>query len=128
PVMEKRDNLYWYPTLYEGRECSQNVMYGGAVPNQQQQDLIPWLVENFGKKFYLLGSNYIYPKIENSTCKMLLDKAGGEVVGEDYVPLGHSEFGSVLDKLKDAKPDVIFCTVVGDSVIALCRQYKAAGF
>ncbi|PGH56352.1 ABC transporter substrate-binding protein [Azospirillum palustre] len=128
PVFEKRKNLYWYPTLYEGRECSKNVMYTGAVPNQQQKEFIPWLVKTFGKKFYLIGSNYIYPKEENNVCKILLKELGGEVVGEEYVPLGHSEFGSVLNKFRETKPDVIFSTVVGDSVIALHKQYKAAGF
>jgi urea transport system substrate-binding protein len=127
PVFEKYENLYWYPTLYEGRECSKNVIYTGAVPNQQQKDFVPWLVKNKGKKFYLIGSNYIYPKEENNVCKILLKQLGGEVVGEEYVPLGHSEFSSVIQKFKDTKPDVIFSTVVGDSVVALHRQYKAAG-
>jgi urea transport system substrate-binding protein len=127
PVFEKYKNLYWYPTLYEGRECSQNVIYTGAVPNQQQKDFIPWLVQNFGKRFYLIGSNYIYPKEENNVCKILLNRLGGEVVGEEYVPLGHSEFSSVIQKFQVTKPNVIFSTVVGDSVVALHRQYKAAG-
>ncbi|MHC2426479.1 ABC-type branched-subunit amino acid transport system substrate-binding protein [Bradyrhizobium elkanii] len=65
PVFERQNNLYWYPTLYEGRECSKNVIYTGAVPNQQQDEFVPWLVKKFGKKFYLIGSNYIYPKEEN---------------------------------------------------------------
>lgn len=127
PVFEKYNNLYWYPTLYEGRECSQNVIYTGAVPNQQQKEFVPWLVKNFGKRFYLIGSNYIYPKEENNVCKILLKQLGGEVVGEEYVPLGHSEFSSVIQKFQDTKPNVIFSTVVGDSVVALHRQYKAAG-
>ncbi len=127
PVFEKYHNLYWYPTLYEGRECSTNVIYTGAVPNQQQKDFIPWLVKNFGKKFYLIGSNYIYPKEENNVCKILLKQLGGEVVGEEYVPLGHSEFSAVINKFKATQPNVIFSTVVGDSVVALHRQYKAAG-
>ncbi len=127
PVFEKRNNLYWYPTLYEGRECSKNVIYTGAVPNQQQDEFIPWLVEKFGKKFYLIGSNYIYPKEENNYCKKLLEKLGAEVVNEEYVPLGHSEFSSVINKIQSTKPDVIFSTVVGDSVVALHRQYRAAG-
>ena len=127
PVFEKRNNLYWYPTLYEGRECSKNVIYTGAVPNQQQDEFIPWLIKNFGKKFYLIGSNYIYPKEENNYCKKLLEKYGGEVVNEEYVPLGHSEFSSVVNKFKSMQPNVIFSTVVGDSVVALHRQYRAAG-
>lgn len=127
PVVEKRNNLYFYPTLYEGRECSKNVIYTGAVPNQQQDEFVPWLVEKFGKKFFLIGSNYIYPKEENNYCKKLLEKLGGEVVNEEYVPLGHSEFSSVINKIKSTQPNVIFSTVVGDSVVALHRQYRAAG-
>ena len=127
PVFEKQNNLYWYPTLYEGRECSKNVIYTGAVPNQQQDDFVPWLVEKFGKRWYLIGSNYIYPKEENNYCKKLLAELGAEVVAEEYVPLGHSEFSSVINKLKAEKPNVIFSTVVGDSVVALHRQYHAAG-
>ncbi len=127
PVFERYHNLYWYPTLYEGRECSLNCIYTGAVPNQQQRDFIPWLVKNFGKRFYLIGSNYVYPKEENNVCKILLKRLGGEVVGEEYVPLGQSEFSSVIQKFKNTKPNVIFSTVVGDSVVALHRQYKTAG-
>jgi urea transport system substrate-binding protein len=127
PVFEKQKNLYWYPTLYEGRECSKNVIYTGAVPNQQQDEFIPYLIKNFGKKFYLIGSNYIYPKEENNYCKKLLEKYGAEVVNEEYVPLGHSEFSSVINKFRNTQPNVIFSTVVGDSVVALHRQYRAAG-
>ncbi len=127
PVFEKRKNLYFYPTLYEGRECSKNVIYTGAVPNQQQDEFVPWLIEKFGKRWYLIGSNYIYPKEENNYAKKLLAQYGAEVVREEYVPLGHSEFSSVINKFRSEKPDVIFSTVVGDSVVALHRQYRAAG-
>ena len=127
PVFEKRKNLYFYPTLYEGRECSKNVIYTGAVPNQQQDEFIPYLVKTYGKRWSLIGSNYIYPKEENNYCKLLLKKLGCEVLMEEYVPLGHSEFSSVVNKFKNDKPDVIFSTVVGDSVVALHKQYRAAG-
>jgi len=127
PVFEKRNNLYFYPTLYEGRECSKNVIYTGAVPNQQQDEFVPWLIEKFGTRWYLIGSNYIYPKEENNYCKKLLAQYGAEVVKEEYVPLGHSEFSSVINKFRGEKPDVIFSTVVGDSVVALHRQYRSAG-
>ncbi len=126
PVTEQRKNLYWYPTLYEGRECSRNVMYGGAVPNQQQDDLIAWAIENYGPRFYMIGNNYVYPKEENNYCKTLLAELGGEVVNEEYVPLGHSDFSSVINRIRSEKPDVIFATVVGDSDVAFARQYHAA--
>ena len=128
PVVEGRDNLYWYPTLYEGRECSRNVMYGGAVPNQQPQQLVPWLAENFGGRFYLIGNNYVYPREENNVCKMILDQIGGEAVHEEYVPMGHSDFSSVINRIRQTNPDVIFCTLVGDSDVAFQRQFHAAGF
>lgn len=128
PVVESRNGLYWYPTLYEGRECSRNIMYGGAVPNQQQQEFVPWLFKNFGSKFYLLGNNYVYPKEENNVCRMILEQLGGEVVHEEYVPMGHSDFSSVINRIRSTGPDVIFCTLVGDSDVAFARQYHAAGF
>ncbi|MFQ3788966.1 transporter substrate-binding domain-containing protein [Halomonas sp. A29] len=128
PVVEGRDNLYWYPTLYEGRECSRNVMYGGAVPNQQQQEFVPWLVENFGGRFYLIGNNYVYPREENNVCKMILEQVGGGPVHEEYVPMGHSDFSSVINRIRQTNPDVIFCTLVGDSDVAFQRQFHAAGF
>lgn len=127
PVVEGQNNLYWYPTLYEGRECSRNVMYGGAVPNQQQQDFVPWLVENYGGRFYLIGNDYVYPREENNVARMLLDQLGGEAVHEEYVPLGHSEFSSVINRIRQMQPEVIFCTLVGDSDVAFQRQYHAAG-
>ncbi|MCC5809350.1 MAG: transporter substrate-binding domain-containing protein [Ectothiorhodospiraceae bacterium] len=128
PVVEGRNNLYWYPTLYEGRECSRNVMYGGAVPNQQQQEFVPWLAENFGGRFYLIGNNYVYPREENNVCKIILDRIGGEPVHEEYVPMGHSDFSSVINRIRREQPDVIFCTLVGDSDVAFQRQFHAAGF
>jgi urea transport system substrate-binding protein len=126
PVTEQQNNLYWYPTLYEGRECSRNVMYGGAVPNQQQDDLIPWAIKNFGPRFYMIGNNYVYPKEENNYCKTLLAKYGGEVVHEEYVPMGHSDFSSAINRIRSEQPNVIFATVVGDSDVAFARQYHAA--
>lgn len=126
PVAEQRNNLYWYPTLYEGRECSRNVMYGGALANQQQDILIPWLVENYGPRFYMIGNNYVYPKEENNYCKTLLKDLSGEVVHEEYVPMGHSDFSSVLNRIRTEEPDVIFSTLVGDSDVAFARQYHAA--
>ncbi|GAB1362972.1 transporter substrate-binding domain-containing protein [Rhodobacter sp.] len=128
PVVEQRKGLYWYPTLYEGRECSRNIMYGGVVPNQHQRDFVPWLVKNFGGKFYLLGNNYVYPKEENNVCKMLLAELGGEAVHEEYVPLGHSDFSSIINRIRSTGPSLVFCTLVGDSDVAFMRQFHAAGF
>ena len=128
PVVMARDHLFYYPTCYEGRECTQNIINTGPLANQHSQDLIPFMVENFGPKVYLVGSNYIWPKESNKNAKVWLERVGGEVVGEDYVPLGGSEFTPIFNKIRQQQPDFIFSTVVGDSDIALHKQFLQEGF
>ena len=82
PVFEKRNNMYFYPTYYEGYECSKNVVYTGAVPNQQLSNFIPWIFKNLNKKkFFIVGSNYVYPREMAKVCKILIEQNGGETVG-----------------------------------------------
>lgn len=128
PTVMSRDNLLFYPTCYEGKECSQNIVCTGPLANQHSQELIPYMVENFGKRVFFVGSNYVWPKESNKNAKIWLEEAGGELLGEEYVPLGSSEFGPVLNKIRSAKPDFIFSTVVGSSDIAFHRQFRQAGF
>jgi urea transport system substrate-binding protein len=123
-----RDHLFYYPTCYEGRECTQNIINTGPLANQHSQDLIPFMVKNFGPKVYFVGSNYIWPKESNKNAKVWLERAGGELLGEEYVPLGGSEFAPIFNKIRQAKPDFIFSTVVGDSDIALHKQFLQEGF
>jgi len=128
PIVMARDHLLYYPTCYEGRECTQNIINTGPLANQHSQDLIPFMVENFGPKVYLVGSNYIWPKESNKNAKVWLERAGGEVLGEDYVPLGGSEFSPIFNKIRQQQPDFIFSTVVGDSDIAMKKQFLQEGF
>ena len=127
PVFEKYNGVLLYPTLYEAQECSYNCFYTGAVPNQQLTDFVPWLIKNVGPKFYLIGSNYIYPKETNREVKALLAKHGGQTIAEEYAPLGHTEFSTNINKMKAAKPDVIFSDLVGDSIVAFYKQYRQFG-
>lgn len=128
PVVMQQNNLLFYPTCYEGAECTQNTVCTGPLANQHSKDLIPFMVKNFGKKAFFVGSNYVWPKESNKNAKIWMEQAGGEVVGEEYIPLGSSEFGPVLAKIREAQPDFIFSTVVGASDIAFHRQFKQAGF
>ena len=127
PVFEKTNSVLLYPTLYEAQECSYNCFYTGAVPNQQLTDFVPWLIKNVGPKFYLIGSNYIYPKETNREVKALLAKHGGQTVAEEYAPLGSTEFSTTINKIKAAKPNVVFSDLVGDSIVAFYKQYKQFG-
>ena len=128
PIVMSQNSLLYYPTCYEGAECTQNDICTGPLANQHSKDLIPYMVKNFGKKVFFVGSNYVWPKESNKNAKVWLEHAGGELVGEEYIPLGSSEFGPVLGKIRDTKPSFIFSTVVGASDIAFHKQFKQEGF
>ena len=128
PLVTLNNHLLYYPTFYEGRECWQNVICTGAVPNQQSIDLIPYMVEHFGPRVYFVGSNYQFPKVSNRSAKVWLKRVRGELVGERYVPLGLGIFGEAFKDIKREKPDWIFSTVVGDSDVYFRQQYIKAGF
>ncbi len=127
PVFEKSNGLLWYPVQYEGNECSHNVFYTGACPNQQIEPAVSWLLKNRGKKFFLLGSDYVFPRTANLIIKSQLKSEGGELVGEEYTPLGHMEYSTVINKIRAAKPDVVFSTINGDSNVAFYKQLKNVG-
>lgn len=129
PVVERLNGLLWYPTLYEGFEFSPSVIYTGAAPNQNSLALCQYLIENYGTRFYLIGSDYIYPRESNRIMRELLHHAGGEVVGETYLRLNakRHEFPPVIAECRRLRPDVIFSTVVGDSTVFLYQAYADAG-
>ncbi len=127
PVFEKLNGLLYYPTYYEGLEISPNIMYTAQEATQSSIAATEWLYENRGKSYYLVGSDYIWPRTTIKLCKITLDRLGGTVAGEDYYPLGDIEFSSAINKIKAAKPDVIINCVVGGSNVAFFKQLKAAG-
>ena len=129
PVFEDADHMLWYPVQYEGQECSKNIFYTGAAPNQQIEPAVAWLLENKGKDFFLVGSDYVFPKTANTIIKAQLEAEGGNTVGEDYLPLGSTEVAPIVSKIKAALPDggVIFNTLNGDSNVAFFKELKNAG-
>lgn len=127
PVFEANNGLLWYPVQYEGMESSPNIFYTGAAPNQQIVPAVEWLLKNKGKKFFLLGSDYVFPRTANKIIKAQLKAMGGELVAEEYTPLGHTDYSTIVNKVKTAKPDVIFNTLNGDSNVAFFKQLKDAG-
>lgn len=128
PVFEQYNGMLYYPTFYEGLEQSPNVIYTGQEATQQILAGIDWVVDaKEAKTFYLLGSDYIWPRTSNKIARKHIDKLGHKVVGEEYYPLGHTQFNSVINKIKLRKPDVVFISVVGGSNVAFYKQLKAAG-
>ena len=129
PIFERENGLLYYPTFYEGLEQSKNVVYTGQEATQQILAGLDWVAKEKGAKtFYLLGSDYIWPRTSNKIArKHIEDKLGLKVVGEEYYPLGHTQFNSVINKIRLKKPDVIYAIVVGGSNVAFYKQLKAAG-
>lgn len=127
PVFEHYNNLLWYPVQYEGNECSKNIIYSGACPNQQIEPAVKWLLENKGKKFFLVGSDYVFPRTANAIIKNQLKALGGDVVGEQYAPLGHMEFSTIVNKIRASGADVVFSTINGDSNVPFYKEFAAAG-
>lgn len=127
PVFEKYDHLLIYPVQYEGLEASKNIIYTGATANQQIMPGVSWLLKNGYKKFYLLGSDYVFPRTANLIVKAQLKDERGILVGEEYTPLGHTEYSTIINKIKEAKPDIVFNSLNGDSNVAFFKQLRAAG-
>ncbi|WP_240376952.1 transporter substrate-binding protein [Bacillus piscicola] len=124
PILEKYGCLLVYPTLYEGQECHPHVFYTGEVPNQQVHTLLDYGTRHFGKRVYAVGNDYIYPRETNEQVKTFLKEKGGSLVGERYVPLGHASFYEMMQDILLTKPDFIFSTLVGSSIIPFYQTYQ----
>jgi urea transport system substrate-binding protein len=129
PVFEKENGLLYYPTFYEGLEQSKNVFYTGQEATQQIIAGLDWLQkEKKAKTFFLIGSDYIWPRTSNKIARKHIENVlKGKVVGEEYYPLGHTQFGSLINKIKMAKPDAVYAIIVGGSNVSFYKQLKAAG-
>ncbi|HMK81372.1 MAG TPA: urea ABC transporter substrate-binding protein [Xanthobacteraceae bacterium] len=129
PVFEQYNGMLYYPTFYEGLEASKNVIYTGQEATQQIIAGLNWVEKEKGAKtFYLLGSDYIWPRTSNKIARKHIENfLKLKVVGEEYFPLGHTQFNSVINKIKLTKPDVIYAIIVGGSNVAFYKQLKAAG-
>ena len=127
PVFEGNNGLLFYPVQYEGLESSPNIFYTGATTNQQIVPAIEYLLDQGKTKFFLLGSDYVFPRTSNLIINKQLEAAGLTAVGEEYTPLGHTEYSTVIAKIREADPDVVFNTLNGDSNVAFFKQLKDVG-
>lgn len=121
PVVERHDHLMFYPVQYEGLEQSPNIVYMGASPNQQILPGSRWAFDHLGKRVYLLGSDYFFPRAANHIIRDLAEASGAQILGERYLPLGSTDFETALDEIRQARPDVILNTLNGDSNLAFFK-------
>ncbi len=127
PVVEELYSLLWYPVQYEGMEASPNIMYMGASPNQQVIPAVDYCAEMFGKKMYLIGNDYIFPRTANKIIKAQLAQLKGEIAGENYVPMDHKNFETIVKDIIREKPDVILNTLNGESNISFFNELTKNG-
>jgi urea transport system substrate-binding protein len=130
PIFEKENGMLYYPTFYEGLEASKNVIYTGQEATQQILWGLNWANETMGaKSFFLIGSDYIWPRTSNKIARIHIEKflKGCKVVGEEYYPLGYTDFGALINKVKLARPDCIYSIIVGGSNVSWYKQLHSAG-
>jgi urea transport system substrate-binding protein len=130
PHFEENYGLLFYPVQYEGNECSNFVVYSGAAPNQQILPAVEWLMSKEGgshKKFFLIGTDYVFPRTANLVIRKYLEKNGGTTVAEEYTPFEHKEYQSLVQKIKASDADVVFSTINGDSNINFYNEMAAQG-
>jgi urea transport system substrate-binding protein len=127
PVVETQQGLLWYPVQYEGLEQSPNVVYLGATTNQQIIPAVEYLLAQDKRRFFLIGSDYVFPRTANAIIKAQLAASGGVLVGEAYLPLGSTAVMTTVQEIRTAQPDIVFNTLNGDSNVAFFQQLRAAG-
>ena len=127
PIFEKYNHLLIYPIQYEGLEQSPNIVYTGAAPNQQIIPAVKWSFDNLGKKFFLVGSDYVFPRTANAIIKDQVKALKGEIVGEEYILLGSKDVKDIVKKIIKTQPDVILNTINGDSNIAFFTALRNSG-
>ncbi|MDR0819223.1 MAG: urea ABC transporter substrate-binding protein [Oscillospiraceae bacterium] len=127
-VFEDYESLLWYPVQYEGMEQSPNIIYTGAAPNQQIVPAIEYLIDEGYTKFFLLGSDYVFPRTANMIIKAQVEAAGLEVVGEEYAAMDQTDFSSIIAKIEAAKPDVIVNTLNGTGNVSFFKQMSEKNY
>lgn len=128
PVVETADHLLIYPMAHEGLEQSPNIVYTGAAPNQQITPAVQWSHSSLGaRRFFLVGSDYVWPRCVNAIAADQIRGLGAEVVDEAYVPFGSTALDDVVRRIAATAPDVILSSVAGDSALAFARALRAAG-
>lgn len=134
PVATQADKLLLYPTFYEGQSqqfypgvCNPNIFMFGPEPSTQVWPHLDYMTRNHGKKFFMIGSDYVWPRETNRLTRQKLEELGGSVVGEVYIPFNTPQYGSVIDQIKSSGADIVFLTLTGSDTVNFRRQFAAAG-
>lgn len=126
PIVNQFDGLAFYNNQYEGGVCDANMIVTGAVPEQQFSTLIPWMMETYGKNVYTIAADYNFGQISAEWVRKIVEENGGTMVGEEFIPLGVSQFSQTIQNIQGAKPDFVVTLLVGAAQASYYEQAAAA--
>ena len=126
PIVNQFDGLAFYNNQYEGGVCDANMIVTGAVPEQQFSTLIPWMMEKYGKNVYTIAADYNFGQISAEWVRNIVAENGGTMVGEEFIPLGVSQFSQTIQNIQAAKPDFVVTLLVGAAQASYYEQASAA--
>ncbi|MDS0277741.1 urea ABC transporter substrate-binding protein [Halomicroarcula sp. S1AR25-4] len=127
PIIDREDQLYFYTTQYEGGVCDKNVFAVGPTARQQLGSVLPYLVEEYGPKIYTIAADYNFGQLSADWVKVLADENDAEVIGEEFIPLSNSQFGSTINRIQSAEPDFVMSMLVGANHTSFYEQKASAG-
>ncbi len=127
PMLDRFRTLYFYNVLYEGGVCDRNVFCTGSTPAQTVEKLVPYTMNKWGKKVYIVAADYNYGHITADWVQKYVRDNGGETVATEFFPLDVTNFGTTIKKIQAAKPDMVMSALVGGAHVSFYRQYAAAG-
>lgn len=126
PIVNQFEGLAFYNNQYEGGVCDANMIVTGAVPEQQFSTLIPWMMEKYGKNVYTLAADYNFGQISAEWVRNIVEANGGTMVGEEFIPLGVSQFGQSIQNIQVAKPGFVVTLLVGAAQASYYEQAAAS--
>ena len=127
PILRRYNTLYFYNTQYEGGVCDSNIFCTGTTPAQNVQKLVPYVMEKWGKKLYVVAADYNYGQITSKWVTKFAREGGGEILSVDFFPLDVTDFGPAISKIQAAKPDAVVSALVGGAHVSFYRQWAASG-
>jgi branched-chain amino acid transport system substrate-binding protein len=127
PILRRFNTLYFYNTQYEGGVCDRNIFCTGSTPAQNVQKLVPYVLQKWGKKIYVVAADYNYGQITSKWVTKYTREGGGEMLSVDFFPLDVTGFGPVISKIQAAKPDAVISALVGGAHVSFYRQWAASG-
>jgi branched-chain amino acid transport system substrate-binding protein len=129
PAVVEGDTIYIYPEQYEGQESDPLIFCTGPVPAQQIDPFIPWLMRETGARtFYLPSADYIWPHVLNARVRQVVTANGGEIVGEQYLPMDHMDYREMVERITASGADVVFNTIVPPGVVPFFEELHDSGF